>query len=159
LILNYPIISLRVMKKMFPLYEQEAEALARNGLWHYSVPEAKFLSYISNVKVCVDDVEPEPFKVKDVTFKLRKLSSVYEVTVKNGFPSGILLADNLKELVEDHIDITPNIYVVVLDNVSAPIIIGNKVTLERLVFPSWEDTYILKPLQDFLKEGEAGNGV
>lgn len=152
--LNYPIISLRVMKKMFPLYEQEAEVLARNGLWHYSVVEGKFLSYISNVKVCIDDVEPEPFKMNDVTFKLRKLSSVYEVTVKNGFPSGLLLAENLREVVEKHLDITPDICVVVLDNVSAPIIIGNKVTLERLVFPSWEDTYIMKPLQDFLKEGD-----
>jgi hypothetical protein len=147
------------MKKMFPSYEIEAEELARNGNWYYSVPEGKFLSYISHVKVCIDDVEPAPFKVEEAVFKLRKLSSVYEVTNNDGFPSGILLADNLKELVEEHLDITPDIYVVVLDNVSAPIIIGNRVTLERLVFPSWEDAYILKPLQEFLKEGEHRSDV
>jgi hypothetical protein len=147
------------MKKMFPSYEPEAEALARNGMWHYSVPEGKFLSYISNVKVCVDDVEPAPYKLTDVAFKLRKLSSVYEVTVKNGFPSGLLLAENLKEIVEEHLDFSSDLYVVVLDNVSAPIIIGNKITLERLVFPSWEGAYILKPLQEFLKERENRNDV
>jgi hypothetical protein len=147
------------MKKMFPSFEPEAETLARNGMWHYSVPERKFLSYISNVKVCVDDVEPEPFTVAEATFKLRKFSSVYEVTVKNGFPSALLLAENLKEEVEKHLDLTPDLYVVVLENVAAPIIIGNKVTLERLVFPSWEDAYILKPLEDFLKERESRNDV
>lgn len=157
--LKYPIISLRVMKKMFPSYEHEAEMLARNGMWHYSVPERKFLSYISNVKVCVDDVEPGQFNMENVEFKLRKLSSVYEVTVRNGFPSGLLLADNLKEIVEEHLDLTPDLYVVVLDNISAPIIIGNKVTLERLVFPSWEDAYILKPLQEFLKERGSTDNV
>lgn len=159
MILKSPIISLRVMKKMFPSYEMEAEELARNGMWYYSVPEGKFLSYVSNVKVCIDDVEPASFKVEEVEFKLRKLSSVYEVTVKDGFPSGVLLAENLKELVEEHLDLTPDIYVVVLDNVSAPIIIGNRVTLERLVFPSWEDAYILKPLQEFMKEGERQSDV
>jgi hypothetical protein len=147
------------MKKMFPSYELEAETLARNGLWHYSVPEGKFLSYISHVKVCVDDVEPAPYEMNDVSFKLRKLSSVYELTPKKGFPSGLLLAENLKEIVEEHLDFTPDLYVVVLDNVSAPIIIGNKVTLERLVFPSWEGAYILKPLQSFLKERESRNDV
>lgn len=157
--LKSPVISLQVMKKMFPSYEVEAEELARNGMWHYSVPEGKFLSYISNVKVCIDDVEPEPFRVEEATFKLRKFSSVYEVTVKDSFPSGMLLAENFKELVEEHLDLSPDIYVVVLDNVSAPIIIGNRVTLERLVFPSWEDAYILKPLQEFLKEGEHRSDV
>lgn len=127
--------------------------LAQNGMWHYSVTEKKFLSYVSNVKVCVDDVEPAPFQVSEATFTLRKLSSVFEVTVKDGFASSLLLAENLKEVVEEYLDLTPNIYVVVLENISAPIIIGNKVTLERLVFPSWEDAYILKPLEDFLKEG------
>lgn len=157
--LKHPVISLKVMKKMFPSYEQEAENLARNGIWHYSVPEGKFLSYISHVKVCVDDVEPAPFRMTDVMFKLRKLSSVYEVSAKNGFPSSLLLAENLKEIVEEHLDFTPDLYVVVLDNVSAPIIIGNKVTLERLVFPSWEGAYILKPLQEFLEEREKRNDV
>lgn len=154
MILKSPVISLQVMKRMFPSYEVEAEELARNGMWHYSVPEGKFLSYVSHVKVCVDDVEPAPFTIDEATFQLRKFSSVYEVTVKEGFASGMLLAQNLKEVVEEHLDITPDIYVVVLDNISAPIIIGNRVTLERLVFPSWEDGYILKPLQDFIKEGE-----
>jgi hypothetical protein len=147
------------MKKMFPSYEQEAESLARNGLWFYSVAENKFLSYISNVKVCVDDVEPAAFKVEEASFKIRKLSSVYEVTVKGQFPSSLLLAENLKEIVEQYLDVTPNLYVVVLNTISAPIIIGSKAALERLVFPSWEDGYILKPLQHFLKEGASNNDV
>lgn len=157
--LKSPVISLQVMKKMFPSYEVEAEELARNGMWYYSVQEGKFLSYVANVKVSINDVEPEPFRAEEVSFKLRKFSSVYEVTVKDGFSSGALLAENFKELVEDHIDLSPDIYVVVLDNVSAPIIIGNRVTLERLVFPSWDDAYILKPLQEFIKEGEHRSDV
>lgn len=147
------------MKKMFPSYEVEAEELARSGMWYYSVPEGKFLSYIANVKVCINDVEPDPFQVEEVSFTLRKFSSVYEVSVKDRFASSALLAENFRECVEEHIDLSPDIYVVVLDDVTAPIIIGNRVTLERLVFPSWDDAYVLKPLQDFLKEGEHLNDV
>lgn len=148
-----PIVSLSVMKKMFPDYEKEAEILASNGMWHYSVTEGKFLSYISHLKVCVDDVTPEPFTLSDVNFKLRKFSSVYEVTVKDNFSSSLLLAGNLRAVIEEHLDIDPNLYIVILDNVSAPIIIGSKAALERLVFPSWEDSYIMKPLNEFLNEG------
>lgn len=153
--LKYPIISLKVMKRMFPSFEQEAEALAKNGMWYYSVPEGKFLSYIPNLKVCIDDVEPVPYSNQEARFKIRKLSSVYEVTVKDGFPSSLLLAENLKAIVEQYLDLNNDLYVTVLDTVSAPIIIGNKAALERLVFPSWEDSYILKPLKEFLKEGES----
>lgn len=141
------------MKKMFPSYEKEAEALAQNGSWYYSVEEDQFLSYISHIKVSVSDVTPAPYRVSDVTFTMRKLSSVYEITVKDAFPSNVLLAANLREVVEEYLDITPNLYVAVLNNVTAPIIIGSKTALERLVFPSREDTYVLKPLQEFLKEG------
>lgn len=141
------------MKKMFPSFEQEAEALARNGLWYYSVPEGKFLSYVADVKACIEGVEPQPFIATGASLKIRKLSSVYEATVKGGFPSSLLLAANLREVIEEYLDFTPNLYVIVLDNVSAPIVIGNKAALERLVFPSPENTYIMKPLQDFLKEG------
>lgn len=157
--LKYPIVSLKVMKRMFPSYENEAEELARNGMWYYSVPEGKFLSYIPHVKVCIDDVEPHPFVNLHADFRIRKLSSVYEVTVKDGFPSSLLLASNLKEIIEQHLDVNSDLYVAVLDNVSAPIILGNRKALERLVFPSWEDSYILKPIEDFLKEGESRKHV
>ena len=154
--LRSPVISLEVMKKMFPSYEQEAEALAGNGLWHYSVEEQKFLSYVPSLKVCVEDATPASFASTGTTFHLRRLSSVYEVKVKDRFPSSLLLAADLRETVEQYLDITPDLSVVVLDNVAAPIIIGNTTALERLVFPSWgDDSYMLKPLNDFLtEEGE-----
>lgn len=141
------------MMKMFPSYEREAEALAQNGSWYYSVEEDRFLSYISHIKVSVSDVTPTPHTLNNAIFTMRKLSSVYEVTVKEGFPSSVLLAENLREIVEEYLDITPNLYVVIMDNVTTPIIIGSKAALERLVFPSRKDAHVLKPLQEFLKEG------
>ena len=152
--LTTPVISLSVMKKLFPSYEPEAESLARNGLWYYSVESERFLSYVPNVNVSVDDVEPVRLHLgSEAVFTIRKLSSVYEITVKEGFPSSLLLSENLQEIVEQYLDVTPNLHVVVLDSVTAPIIMGSKTALERLVFPAPEGTYVLKPLLEFVQEG------
>lgn len=123
-------------------------------MWFYSVPERGFMAYVSHVNVCVNDVEPAVFKVKheDIDFNLRTLSSVYEVTIREQFASSLLLADNMKNLIEEYVDITDDLFVAVLDNITAPILIGNKSVIERLVSPSDEGSYVLHPLVYFLKD-------
>lgn len=139
---------------MFPSYEREAETLARNGKWYYSISEDKFLSYVPTMEVIVDGVKPDIFTESTPIFNMRPLCAVYEVTVEDNYPSSFLISSKLEETVKQYLDIDESLYVVVLENKLAPIIIGNKKALDRFVFPAWEEKYAMKPLQHFLKEGE-----
>ncbi len=140
---KYPVVGFEVMKRMFPEHNQEAHALVESGLWFYSLPDENFVSYVPNVNICVNDVKPPSKAVKpeEVKFTLRKYGSVYEVTLDNNFPSSVFLADNFTELVQDHLDITPDLYATVFQNVSAPIILGSWKSLSRLLFTEDDRRY------------------
>lgn len=133
---KYPVVGFEVMKRLFPEHKNEAHALVESGLWFYSLPDEGFVSYLPDVNLCVNDVEPvqREFSVEEIHFTLRKYGSVYEVTVDNNFPSSFFLASNFTELVQEHLDVTPDLYATVFQNISAPIILGSWKSLSRLLF-------------------------
>lgn len=154
---KYPVVGFEVMKRLFPEHKKEAHDLVESGLWFYSVPDEGFVSYIPNVNVCVNDVPPlqRDFSAEEVNFTLRRYGSVYEVTVENNFPSSFFLASNFTELVQEHLDVTPDLYATVFQNVSAPIILGSWKSLSRLLFT--EDASRHKTASvDFFKTRKVG---
>jgi hypothetical protein len=147
---KFPVVSLEVMKNLFPDHSSEADDLAAHGLWFYSVPDDQFLSYIPNINLCVNDVEPVRLStsVDDVNFNLRLYGSVYEVTVSNGFPSSFLLSSNMVELTENYLDVTDNLYVAILNSLTTPILLGSRKALDRLL----NDSYKMFSVKKFIEE-------
>lgn len=140
------------MKQMFPDHLAEAESIASNGLWFYSVPDKQFLTYVPNINICVNDARrtTQEFSPDSVKFNIRQFGAVYEVTVEDNFPSSILLANNLENLVSEYLDVTDDLYVAVLNSITTPIIMGSKKTLQRLLITSDTDTYVLRSVKSFM---------
>lgn len=150
---QFPVVSLNVMKQLFPEHPVEANEIASNGLWFYSVPDAQFLSYIPNINICVNDIEPvfRNLNLEDVNFRMRKYGSIFEVTMNDSFPSSFLLAKNIHELISNHLDVTDDLHVAILNSITAPIMIGSKKALARLLLASEEDSYKMLSLKIILE--------
>jgi hypothetical protein len=142
-----------VMKTLMPNYQIEAEELVTGGLWFYSIPDSQFLSYVPNINVCVNDVKPptETLRKESLQFNIRKYGAVYEVSTTDAFPSSVLLASNLEELINEYLDVTEELYVGVLNSLTAPIILGSKKSLERLFVASDDDSYKVFQLNHFIE--------
>lgn len=150
---QFPVVSLYVMKQLFPEHPLEADEIASNGLWFYSVPDEQFLSYVPNINICVNDIKPvfKDLDLDNVTFHMRKYGSIFEVTMHDSFPSSFLLAKNIDEVIDNYIDVTDDLYVAVLNSITAPIMIGSSKALARLLLASAEDSYKMLSLKTIIE--------
>lgn len=151
---KFPVVSVNVMRQMFPRHHAEAEEIATNGMWFYSVQDEQFLSYVPNVNLCINDVAPPMYAVEkdQVNFTLRKYGSVYEVSLNNAFPSSFLLSSNLQETIEEYLDVDEDLHVAILNSLTTPIMLGSSKALERLLLASDADSYKLSSLKTFIQE-------
>ena len=151
---KFPVVSVNVMRQMFPHHHAEAEEIATNGMWFYSVQDEQFLSYVPNVNLCINDVAPPMYAVEkdQVNFTLRKYGSVYEVSLNNAFPSSFLLSSNLQETIEEYLDVDEDLHVAILNSLTTPIMLGSSKALERLLLASDADSYKLSSLKTFIQE-------
>jgi hypothetical protein len=152
--MTFPVVSLSTMKQLFPENKTEAESIASSGLWFYSVPDSQFLSYIPDVNICVNDADLPGMALEadEVSFRIRRYGSIYEVTREGFFASSFLTAANLQQLTEEYLDVTDDLFVAVLNSITAPIMLGSEKALKRLLVASDEDSYKLAPLSLFIQE-------
>lgn len=154
MITHHPVVSLEVLKHMYPNFEPETLALASSGYWYWSVENKRFQVYVPEAQVSVYDITPPQSSVTHhPEFLLRKYSSVYEVSDKNRFPSGLLLASNFVNLVEEHMDCNEDLHVAVVNNPTVPILLGSFRALKRLMMTVPETDYCINPVVDYYMEG------
>lgn len=121
--------------------------------WFYSHSLKKFIARVESLDVNLTHPTVKSFSVnsEEVTFLLPGFSTLYEVSWSKGFNSAILLSSNLEALIGEHLDVTDDLDFLLTSDISAPMLLGNKASVDRLTLDVQESKFFRASVTDYLK--------
>jgi len=148
-----PILSVKTAAELHNISEDAVLEKATAGEWFYSHNNYRFVAYVQewDASIAHSVVAAYSLAEQEVVFELSPYSAVYEITRLHGFPSSVLLAGNLKELIENYVDLSDELEFLIINQVDSPILLGNKRVIDRLTTNVSESKFFRANVEEFLE--------